>query len=38
MATVVSSLPKDVKNSKMVEEIKEMIDEDPELFKKLSYK
>ena len=39
MATVVSPpLPKDVKNSKMVEEVKEMIDEDPELFEKLAYK
>ncbi len=31
-------LPNDVKNSKMVEEVKEMIDEDPELFEKLAYK
>jgi|GEM_PF-3410028 len=33
-----ASLPKGVKNSKMVEEVKNMIDENPELFKKLSYK
>ncbi len=39
MATVTSPpLPKDVKNSKMVEEVKEMIDEDLELFEKLAYK
>lgn len=30
--------PKEVKNSSMVEEVKEMIEEDPELFEKLSYK
>jgi len=31
-------LPEGVKNSKMVEEVKDMIDEDPELFELLSYK
>ncbi len=36
--SVIATLPKGVKNSKMVEEVKDMIDADPELFKKLSYK
>lgn len=38
MPSVISPLPKNVKNSKMVEEVKEMIDEDPDLFEKLAYK
>ena len=36
--SVIVTLPKDVKNSKMVEEVKDMIDADPELFELLSYK
>jgi len=36
--SVTATLPKGIKNSKMVEEVKDMIDADPELFELLSYK
>lgn len=38
MALLEEKPKQELKNSSMVEEIKEMIDEDPDMFERLSYK